>query len=278
METTSSAFHESPGKTLETNRKRKIMKYIEGERGTVKFLKETKCDAKDKITRYTWNIMFEKLRKYKETYGNCIVPRGFPLDPRLATWVSEQRKQYKLKLNGKTSSMNDKRIKLLNELGFVWNVQESAWNKHFDLLKQFKKDNGHCLVAVKHPELGLWVKEQRRHYWLEKNGKQSQMTIQRKTKLDEIGFCWDAQDAFWREKVDELIRFKAKHGHCLVPRNEPSLGTWVHHQRTQYKLAVTGSSRGKQRQTVLSLERQRELQKLGFVWSLRCCNIRKGTS
>ena len=37
-----------------------------------------------------WMEFYEKLKVYKRTYGNCVVPRGYE-EPRLANWVCEQR-------------------------------------------------------------------------------------------------------------------------------------------------------------------------------------------
>ena len=38
-----------------------------------------------------WLLMLEELKDYKSKYGNCIVPRGYAPNPRLASWVAEQR-------------------------------------------------------------------------------------------------------------------------------------------------------------------------------------------
>ena len=38
-----------------------------------------------------WLSSLEKLKEYKKVHGDCIVPRGFAQDPRLASWVAEQR-------------------------------------------------------------------------------------------------------------------------------------------------------------------------------------------
>jgi Helicase associated domain len=38
-----------------------------------------------------WLASLEKLKKYKEQFGDCIVPRGYAQDPQLASWVAEQR-------------------------------------------------------------------------------------------------------------------------------------------------------------------------------------------
>lgn len=38
-----------------------------------------------------WIGMLQELKEYKATHGNCIVPRGYSPNPRLASWVAEQR-------------------------------------------------------------------------------------------------------------------------------------------------------------------------------------------
>ena len=38
-----------------------------------------------------WFSTYKKLKDYKEANGDTIVPRGYSSDPRLASWVAEQR-------------------------------------------------------------------------------------------------------------------------------------------------------------------------------------------
>ena len=133
-------------------------------------------------------------------------------------------------------------------------------------LRTFRKDHGHCHVPLNHPKypkLGLWVKEQRRHYTLMKQGKQSHMTDDRIAELDTIGFCWDTHEATWLERLRELTEFRESHGSCVVPTSfseNPKLGTWVHHQRRQYKKFKEGLP------CHITEERIRALESLGFVW------------
>ena len=220
---------------------------------------KTKQDTK-------WLQSYNELKEYKEDYGDCIVPRGFALNPKLASWVAEQRKQYKLLQDGKNSSITPKRVELLEKIGFAWNAQEAAWERHITDLKSFKEENGDCLVPLNHlkyPKLGLWVKEQRRHYALMKQSLPSHMTDERAAALNAVGFCWDTHEAVWGERFRDLCEYKAKFGNCIVPTNfsaNPKLGTWVHHQRRQYKKFKEGRS------CHITAERIRTLETIGFVW------------
>ncbi|KAL3935001.1 MAG: hypothetical protein SGBAC_009396 [Bacillariaceae sp.] len=220
--------------------------------------------AKHKDVRWLSNL--EQLKEYKAKHGDCVVPRGFSGNPKLASWVAEQRKQRKLLIDGKQSSMISDRIRLLDDLGFVWNAQEAAWDRQLSDLKAFQAKYGHCLVTVGHveyPKLGSWVKEQRRHYVLLQQGKTSNMSSVRAEKLDAVGFCWNTHQALWLERYHELDEYKTVHGHSIVPtkcQENQRLGTWVHHQRREYKKYQLGKP------SHMTAERIEALESLDFVW------------
>jgi hypothetical protein len=221
--------------------------------------KSSKADSK-------WLSTIEELKEFKGIQGHCIVPRGYAENPRLASWVAEQRKQYKLMKDGKQSSITPERVLMLDELDFAWNAQEAAWVRHMRDLKLFREENGHCHVPLSRPnfpKLGLWVKEQRRHYTLMKQKKQSHMTDERIAALDAVGFCWDTHEATWLERLRELTVFKERYGTCIVPtsyQENHKLATWVHHQRRQYKKLKEGKAHH------ITKERIQALESLGFVW------------
>jgi hypothetical protein len=213
-----------------------------------------------------WLAMLDVLRRYKEEHGSCIVPRGYTLNPQLASWVAEQRKQFKLLKDGKSSSITPERILMLDNLGFAWNAQEAAWEKHVADLKSFIGEHRHCNVPLKcskYPKLGLWVKEQRRHYTLMKQGKPSHMTPARVKELSCLGFRWDTHEAAFLTRLRQLKEYKDRYGTCLVPTSYPKLGTWCHHQRRQYKKWKEG------KESHITQERIDKLEELGFVWNPR---------
>eukprot|EP00980_Cylindrotheca_fusiformis_P030502 scaffold24920_cov117-Cylindrotheca_fusiformis.AAC.2 len=70
-----------------------------------------------------WNTRFEELKAYKLTHGHCNVPCKYSANQKLATWVKCQRRQYKLRTLGKSSSMAEERICLLEKLGFSWKIR-----------------------------------------------------------------------------------------------------------------------------------------------------------
>lgn len=38
-----------------------------------------------------WEEMYQRLARYKEEHGDCLVPRKYERDPKLSTWVETQR-------------------------------------------------------------------------------------------------------------------------------------------------------------------------------------------
>ena len=72
-----------------------------------------------------WNERFLELKKYKEQCGDCLVPTKYCANPKLGTWVSNQRQYYKLHQEGKPSSMTEERIRALEDprIGFKWKLK-----------------------------------------------------------------------------------------------------------------------------------------------------------
>jgi hypothetical protein len=148
----------------------------------------------------------------------------------------------------------------------------SAWNDRFKELLSYKKEHGDCLVPQRfpqNPQLGVWVNKQRAEYKLLKEGKKSSMTQERISALESVGFVWAKRrkgQPTWDLKFEELKRYRAENGDCLVPTKyaeNPALGRWVSTQRAQYKLMQEGKP------TTMTQERVHLLEHLGFVWRLQ---------
>ncbi|CAJ1957977.1 unnamed protein product [Cylindrotheca closterium] len=67
----------------------------------------------------------------------------------------------------------------------------------------------------------------------------------------------------WHQRYQDLVQFRSKHGHCLVPLDwpeNPALAHWIKHQRGQHKTKQSG------KHSTLTNSREQALDKLGFVW------------
>eukprot|EP00586_Coscinodiscus_wailesii_P003168 CAMPEP_0172489756 /NCGR_PEP_ID=MMETSP1066-20121228/19962_1 /TAXON_ID=671091 /ORGANISM="Coscinodiscus wailesii, Strain CCMP2513" /LENGTH=862 /DNA_ID=CAMNT_0013257847 /DNA_START=239 /DNA_END=2827 /DNA_ORIENTATION=+ len=166
--------------------------------------------------------------------------------------------------------------------------EEELWIKQYKKLKEFKLRKGHCNVCQYsnvHPNLAKWVKTQKKLHELMMEGKPSSMTKKRADALEKIGFQWrkaadddddwqleqldprmDRYTKAWMERYNELKRFKAREGHCNVPRDHngsQTLWHWAKTQRHMYNCMKDG------KQSSMTLEKMEALDRIGFEWSLR---------
>jgi Helicase associated domain/Helicase conserved C-terminal domain len=202
-----------------------------------------------------WEEGFGHLKAYKEREGHCRVPKDYQKGGfRLGQWVGLQRTH---------ENLLDERRRRLDELDFVWDSLAADWEKRFGQLKAYKEREGHCHVPDEHVEgdfqLGTWVGTQRR------TQKSARMSKDRKERLDGLGFAWDPHETAWQEGLRYLTLYKKREGHCLVPQAHSEsgfcLGRWVADKRRN--------------KDGLSVERQQELEKLGFVWKVHRRNDRR---
>jgi hypothetical protein len=119
--------------------------------------------------------------------------------------VKRQRYQYRIKIEGKRSSMTRERLEALQELGFTWDSHSVAWLERWRELAEFKQWYGHTNVPKKYPEnsqLAIWVKCQRRRYKLYAAGKKSSITPDRIELLNSLGFVFNPRSV----KVPCIVR------------------------------------------------------------------------
>ena len=110
-----------------------------------------------------WNQMYQELKAFKETNGNTLVPHA---TVGLGGWVKRQQVQYTLYSSGSKSELTEERVRLLNDLGFVWNRRKNNWHENFLRLKRWNEEHGSCHIpeGTDDPDivaLSKWVAEQR---------------------------------------------------------------------------------------------------------------------
>ena len=140
-----------------------------------------------------WSHRYKELLEFHRAFGHAAVPHTYPKNPQLARWVKRQRRQFKLRQEGKPSTMTTERLELLDSVGFIWDSHDLNWREKLEALTAYKVDNGHCNVPsnYKDKKLATWVKCQRRQYKLYWDGKPSAMTSNRITALERVGFEWE---------------------------------------------------------------------------------------
>lgn len=225
-----------------------------------------------------WETRYKDLVSFVKEFGHARVPYNFPPNTSLGYWVSHQRGYYKDVQKGKPSvSMTEYRIRLLEEVGFEWEVKVPKWDTRYEELSYFVKEFGHARVPQifrKNPSLGNWVRKQRAGRKKMLRGDPSSMTKRRLELLDNIYFEWEGRgkgdvipSEEWEVKYEELVSFVKEFGHARVPKKylkNPSLGNWVSKQRIYHKMIPKGNT-----PVHLTDQRISLLEKVGFEWEAK---------
>ena len=110
----------------------------------------------------------------------------------------EVRKEIE-RANSLATGMTEERLRLLEEVDFVWNARNYKWNRSYLELCEFVQLNGHAHVREK--VLARWASVQRINYKKLQSGDRSPLTEDRMKKLEDIGFLWDAPESRSKSKL-----------------------------------------------------------------------------
>ena len=102
-----------------------------------------------------WNMQFERLVAFKRNNGHCVVPKRCEQDKSLGHRARTQRALHT------ENKMRHDRWELLDDLGFVWDVEDHKWYLGYEKLVDFKRENRHCIVPRRYRDVGRWVFTQR---------------------------------------------------------------------------------------------------------------------
>lgn len=156
---------------------------------------------------------------------------------KLGRWIAQLRSYRK---SGICSAyLTDERIKLLDEIGMVWDVPDYLFEKNYAALLDYYKENGNAdvpsyYVTADGLRLGAWVFNIRNR----KNGsgKGAELTDEQIKRLDELGFSWEGRHKnTWDKAYAAAREYKAKHGDLKIPAayvtaDGLALGRWIRRQ------------------------------------------------
>jgi len=195
-----------------------------------------------------WLFQFFKLADGKKLFGDVNDPRICENDASLRTWIKSQRT-----MRGRR--LAPYRRRWLDELGFVWNLDDAMWEKRFAEWNDYVREVGSMSIPSEsgYQALAQWARFQRLQ---RRRGKLDFAKIQ---WLDEAGFAWNPQAEKWESHFRELKLFHEKHGHVRVGELEgrSDLAAWCWDQTRHYKKGE------------VTAERVARLNALGFVWNPR---------
>lgn len=205
---------------------------------------------------------YESLKHFKEDNGHCLVQATFVMNDgfKLGNWVMHRRKDYK----DKNNYLTEKRINLLEEIGFVWDIFDEEFSTGLVELERYKEANGHCRVPQKYVtengyNLGSWVAHRRRDK-KENNRKLKEKYVEELNKLE---FDWSPFDTNYKKGFRTLKKYKKEHGHCrvhptYVAQDGYNLGQWVSDRRKDYE----------KKSKALTKDKIDELNKIGLEWNV----------
>lgn len=70
-----------------------------------------------------WEQRIAEIEEFRRLHGHVTVPSTYKENMKLATWVKQQRRQYKLFSQGRPSNITLERIEQLQSLGFEWSLR-----------------------------------------------------------------------------------------------------------------------------------------------------------
>jgi superfamily II DNA/RNA helicase len=210
----------------------------------------------DSLDKTLWENGYQITLTYKNEFGNVNAPQRYktPGGFKLGSWLSEQRKAYN------KGELDKDRIKILEDIGFVWDQREDAFEKGFQETLKYKKQFGVANSPAKYktPEgvyLGMWQSNKRTNY------NKGRLNDERIERLEEIGFVWDKFDDLFENGYQETLKYRKQFGKANTPTRYKTpdgfrLGGWQGDQKTYY-------NKGE-----LDNERIKKLEDIGFVWGL----------
>ncbi len=207
-----------------------------------------------------WQKGCEELKKYLQQRGTIDVKARYVTDEgyALGKWVANVRQKWA------KGTLSEQQAAQLKELGFIWDKQESSWEKYFRAAERYYKKHGSlempCDYCTKEGlKLGAWLGNQRRRYKEidAVSGEAFEKEAQQWERLAAIGMKWDTTyERSWIQKYELAKGYFQKNGHLEVPSNYQwrgiNLGLWVARQRKKYV------------ENALSEERKLRLEQIGM--------------
>lgn len=182
--------------------------------------------TRDEEIEITWDSNIRKLKEFIKLYGHANVPPTYE-DKKLRTWVRNLRGRY-------PHNIPADKIKELDDLGFIWSVDEYYWDKCFNIFKENLELNDGSYDFLKEEEfkeIKVWVGNQRRSF---KSGKLAQHKID---SLNSVGFIWDPKDANWYCSYRRTKAYVLENGCENLPNRKThgDLNAWFCRQRKLFR-------------------------------------------
>lgn len=193
---------------------------------------------------------YNHAKKYYEEHHNLLVPATYQTaDFGLGNFIRKQRSYYKV------GKLSQERIKLLEDIGMVWDVREYEFNQGYKhALDYFNQHNNLDVpegYTIDDFDLSFWLNQKRKYKT------KGTLTKEEIALLDKLNFDWKNFADDWNKNFALAESYFKKHNHLDVSKKEdPELYKWVANQRARFK---KGS---------IKPERKELLDSIGMIWDL----------
>ena len=198
-----------------------------------------------------WEEMFSLLCKFKEANGHCNVPRNYPQNPKLSSWLTTQR------LDKRKGRLFKERAQRLTKIGFTWEPRTQRDEDMFLVLLDYKNEYGECNVPDKYVykshTLGIWIGNLRSR---KNRGKLSSSFIKR---LNDIGFNWEPLETQFNQRFNKYF--------LLWCQFQEKGNIWNNNDTTKKELFKWARQlRGQYKKGSLKLEYINRMNSIAFDW------------
>jgi hypothetical protein len=125
-----------------------------------------------------WQNLYKELAEYYGLNGHSNIPVIFPENPPLGKWCFKQRQNYK------SDILKPDKIKLLEDIEFVWFPQDINFEDNLKLVSDFFKKSGHFKIPSnkEFQQLNNWFNSQKRRC------KKGTLSDEKKQRFKDIGY------------------------------------------------------------------------------------------
>uniref|UniRef100_A0A7S1UYY9 Helicase-associated domain-containing protein n=1 Tax=Grammatophora oceanica TaxID=210454 RepID=A0A7S1UYY9_9STRA len=231
----------------------KYKKHKEGESTNLNSKRIAELDA----LGFTWqlresnsfDVRVSQLVDFRDQHGHMHVPHVYAPNPALGVWVHNMRTFYRCLKQGKwQSGLTPERVKILNDVGFVWERGRSkgrpSSSQRIAELREFKNRHGHVKVprSYKDGSFHQWLDNQRSKFLHPRrpgDGKTAE-ALKRAEILADLGVNWAVEVCKVRAQMGAGGGAEGKSSQC-VPRSSP---------RLEIKPPANGGEEGRQSKIV----------------------------
>jgi len=238
----------------------------------------------DFLNKYIWEARYQQFKKFKDEHGHCKVPaRYYPL----CTWVERCRRDYMSFKNEKNSPMNREQAEMFDEIGVDWNTisevcksgeghlfttsGDRSWDTKYSDLKDFKARHGHCTrFPPTDADIRRWTDIQRDNFQNLMEGKDSSLTVEKLLMLEDLKFEFrrdvHKKNIKWERNFQNLLLFKAKHGHLNMPVDQKKLRNWKEENFHAYHMIKLADRGGEMHGKVWNITRE-QVERLNLIFT-----------